>query len=465
MKNKISFLKEVISGKEDYDFTAIDLNKAILLLAIPMVLELVLESVFALVDLYFVGHLEKSNLAIQIIGLTESVNTIIYSISIGLSVAATAIVSRRVGEKKPIKAGKVAMQSIFVALVISLVVSVFGVLYTEELFTFLGASAQSRTYGIMYPKIIFGSSCFIILIFLINGIFRGIGNPALAMKSLWFANICNIILCPILINGWGIIPSMGIVGAALATAIGRALGVFYQLYFLFFKMRLVIIKLKYIKPSFELITSLIKVATPGIMQYVIASCSWIFLSQIVAKTGGENGSSGFQTAIRIMMFFMLPAWGLSNATATLVGLNLGAKNKERVRETVVLTAKYSIVFLGLAMTLCLVFGRQMIGFFTNDIAIIEIAYSALKIVSYGYLFYGVGMVLNNVFNGAGDTMTPTWINFIGFWLIQIPLAYILSYTFKLNALGVFIAIPLAETLITIMSIIMYRRGKWINVKV
>lgn len=465
MKNKISFLKEVISGKEDYDFTAIDLNKAILLLAIPMVLELVLESVFALVDLYFVGHLEKSNLAIQIIGLTESVNTIIYSISIGLSVAATAIVSRRVGEKKPKKAGKVAMQSIFVALVISLVVSVFGVLYTEELFTFLGASAQSRAYGIMYPKIIFGSSCFIILIFLINGIFRGIGNPALAMKSLWFANICNIILCPILINGWGIIPAMGIVGAALATAIGRALGVFYQLYFLFFKMRLVIIKLKYIKPRFELITSLIKVATPGIMQYVIASCSWIFLSQIVAKTGGENGSSGFQTAIRIMMFFMLPAWGLSNATATLVGLNLGAKNKERVREAIVLTTKYSMIFLGLAMTLCLVFGRQMIGFFTNDIAIIEIAYSALKIVSYGYLFYGVGMVLNNVFNGAGDTMTPTWINFIGFWLIQIPLAYILSYTFKLNALGVFIAIPLAETLITIMSIIMYRRGKWINVKV
>ncbi|WP_445711912.1 MATE family efflux transporter [Flavobacterium sp.] len=465
MKKKISFLKEVLSGKEEYDFTTIDLNKAILLLAIPMVLELVLESVFALVDLYFVGHLENSNLAIQIIGLTESVNTIIYSISIGLSVAATAIVSRRVGEKKPKKAGKVAMQSIFIALVISLFVSVLGVVYAEELFTFLGASAESRAYGILYPKIIFASSCFIILIFLINGIFRGIGNPALAMKSLWFANICNIILCPILINGWGVIPAMGIVGAALATAIGRALGVFYQLYFLFFRVHLVTIKIRYIIPKFDLIAALIKVATPGIMQYVIASCSWIFLSQIVAKTGGENGSSGFQTAIRIMMFFMLPAWGLSNATATLVGLNLGAKNKERVREAVVLTAKYSMIFLGCSMTLCLVFGEAMIRFFTNDEYIIEIAYSALKIVSYGYLFYGVGMVLNNVFNGAGDTMTPTWINLIGFWVIQIPLAYLLSYIFKLDALGVFIAIPIAEALITIMSVIMYRRGKWINMKV
>lgn len=465
MKRIINFLREVLNGDGNHDFTSMNMNKAILFLAIPMVLELVLESVFALVDLYFVGHLDKSNLAIQIIGLTESINTIIYSISIGLSVATTAIISRRVGERKTKKAGVVAMQSILISVLISIIISVVGVLYSEEIFVFLGASNQSIAYGILYPKIILGSSVFIILIFLINGIFRGVGNPTLAMKSLWFANICNIVLCPILINGYGFIPEMGIVGAALATAIGRALGVFYQLYFLFFKVRLITIKMKYIKPKYKVIMSLIKVSTPGVMQYVIASCSWIFLSQIVAKTGGENGSSGFQTAIRIMMFFMLPAWGLSNATATLVGLNLGAKHKERVREAVVLTTKYNVIFLAIVMILCLLFGKEMIQFFTNDIYIIEIAYSALQIVSYGYLFYGIGMVLNNAFNGAGDTITPTWINFVGFWLIQIPLAYMLSYTFKFEATGVFIAIPVAEALITIMSIMMYKRGKWINVKV
>lgn len=465
MKKKIRFIYQTLFGNAEHDFTIINLKHGILILAIPMVLELALESIFALVDLYFVGHLHSSNLAIQTIGLTESVNAIIYSISIGLSVGASAIISRRVGEKKAQKAGRIAMQAICIAVIVSVVLSTIGFCYSEKIFILMGASPQTIAYGILYPKIIFGSSVFILLLFLINGIFRGFGNAAMAMKSLWFANICNIILCPILINGWGIIPPLGIVGAALATAIGRAMGVGYQLYYLFFKTTSIMIKIRYLMPKYHLMLSILKIATPSIIQYLIASCSWIFLAQIVAKTGGEYGSSGFQTAIRIVTFFILPAWGLSNATATLVGQNLGANKKERVLQAIALTAKYNMIFLGLVMLLCFFLGKYFIAILTTDVLIIKIAFTALQIISCGNIFYGLGLVLNNTFNGAGDTWTPTWINFVGFWLFQIPLAYILSYSFELGALGVFIAIPVAETLITMMSYMMYKKRKWLLQKV
>jgi putative MATE family efflux protein len=305
-----------------------------------------------------------------------------------------------------------------------------------------------------------GGSLSIMLLFLINGIFRGAGNAAIAMKSLWIANICNIILCPVLINGFGPIPAFGLTGAAMATTLGRSIGVFYQLYHLFFGKGILKIIASYFIPDIKQIKALIKIAAPGVLQFVIASCSWIFLAQLVATTGGDHGSAGYQTALRIMMFFILPAWGLSNAAATLVGQNLGAKRIDRAEKSVFTTAKYNVIFMATIMVIVLCFGKYIISFFTNDELVKTIAVEALQIMSIGFIFYGIGMVLINTFNGAGDTWTPTGINFFGFWLFQIPLAYVLAKHFKMGPTGVFIAIPIAETAITLTGIFFYKRGKW-----
>jgi putative MATE family efflux protein len=305
----------------------------------------------------------------------------------------------------------------------------------------------------------------IMLLFLINGIFRGAGNAAIAMKSLWLANICNIILCPVLINGFGPIPAFGLTGAAIATTLGRSIGVLYQVYHLFFGNGVLKIKISYFVPDFDQIKALVKIAAPGILQFVIASCSWIFLAQLVATTGGDHGSAGYQTALRIMMFFILPAWGLSNAAATLVGQNLGAKQIDRAEKSVYTTARYNVIFMATIMIITLCFGQYIISFFTNDELVKTIAVEALQIMSIGFIFYGIGMVLINTFNGAGDTWTPTGINFFGFWLFQIPLAYVLAKHFNMGPTGVFIAIPVAETAITLAGIFFYKRGKWKRIEV
>lgn len=458
-------LKQAIKGDESFDYTAGSIKKAVILLAIPMVLEMMMESVFALVDLYFVGHLEHSSFAIQTVGLTESVLAIIYSLAIGMSMAATAVVARRIGEKDPVAASKAGMQAIIVAFVINSIMSVFGVIYAKDILLFMGASADAAEHGYRFTQIMIGSSLCIMLLFLINGIFRGAGNAAIAMKSLWLANICNIILCPILINGFGPIPTFGLIGAALATTLGRSLGVLYQLYHLFSGNGILKIKISYFIPDFKQIKALVKIAAPGILQFVIASCSWIFLAQLVATTGGDHGSAGYQTALRIMMFFILPAWGLSNAAATLVGQNLGAKQIDRAEKSVYTTAKYNVIFMATIMVITLCFGQYIISFFTNDDMVKTIAVEALQIMSIGFIFYGIGMVLINTFNGAGDTWTPTGINFFGFWLFQIPLAYVLAKHFNMGPTGVFIAIPVAETAITLAGIFFYKRGKWKRIQV
>ncbi|MCD0469466.1 MATE family efflux transporter [Flavobacterium sp. JAS] len=458
-------LKQAIKGDESFDYTAGSIKKAVILLAIPMVLEMMMESVFALVDLYFVGHLEHSSFAIQTVGLTESVLAIIYSLAIGMSMAATAVVARRIGEKDPVAASKAGMQAILVACVINSIMSVFGVIYAKDILLFMGASVDAAEHGYRFTQIMIGSSLCIMLLFLINGIFRGAGNAAIAMKSLWLANICNIILCPILINGFGPIPAFGLIGAALATTLGRSMGVLYQVYHLFSGNGVLKIKISYFIPDFKQIKALVKIAAPGILQFVIASCSWIFLAQLVATTGGDHGSAGYQTALRIMMFFILPAWGLSNAAATLVGQNLGAKQIERAEKSVYTTAKYNVIFMASIMVITLGFGQYIISFFTNDEMVKVIAVEALQIMSIGFIFYGIGMVLINTFNGAGDTWTPTGINFFGFWLFQIPLAYVLAKHFNMGPTGVFIAIPVAETAITLAGIFFYKRGKWKRVQV
>lgn len=460
-----STIKMALNGESNYDFTSGKIKTAVILLAIPMVLEMMMESVFALVDLYFVGHLENSSFAVQTVGLTESVLTIIYSLAIGISMAATAVVARRIGEKDPIAAAKAGMQAIVVAVSINTVISIFGVVFATDLLMWMGSSRESAIYGTPFVQIMMGGSISIMLLFLINGIFRGAGNAAIAMKSLMLANACNIILDPILINGWGPIPAYGLTGAAIATTIGRSIGVVYQVYHLFNGKGVIKMIMAYLTPDFEQIKALLKIAAPGVLQFVIASCSWIFLAKLVATTGGDQGSAGYQTALRIMMFFILPAWGLSGAAATLVGQNLGAKQVDRAEKSVFITAKYNVIFMAVITIITLTGAQYIVSLFTNDEVVLKIAVEALQIVSIGYVFYGIGMVLINVFNGSGDTWTPTKINFFGFWLFQIPLAYFLAKYLKMGPTGVFMAIPIAEACITIAGYILYKKGKWKRIEV
>ena len=460
-----STIKMALNGESNYDFTSGKIKTAVILLAIPMVLEMMMESVFALVDLYFVGHLENSSFAVQTVGLTESVLTIIYSLAIGISMAATAVVARRIGEKDPVAAAKAGMQAIVIAVAINIVISILGIVFATDMLMWMGSSRESAIYGTSFVQIMMGGSTSIMLLFLINGIFRGAGNAAIAMKSLWLANICNIILCPIFINGLGPIPAFGLTGAAMATTTGRSIGVLYQLYNLFNGKGVIKMVLAYITPDFEQIKAIVKIAAPGVLQFVIASCSWIFLAKLVATTGGDQGSAGYQTALRIMMFFILPAWGLSGAAATLVGQNLGAKQVERAEKSVFVTAKYNVIFMAIITVITLTGAEYMVSLFTNDAVVLKIAVEALQIVSLGYVFYGIGMVLINVFNGAGDTWTPTKINFFGFWLFQIPLAYFLAKHLKMGPTGVFMAIPIAEACITIAGYVLYKKGKWKRIEV
>ncbi|QCR21815.1 MATE family efflux transporter [Pontibacter sp. SGAir0037] len=457
-------IKQSLQGGEA-DYTIGSIRKSVILLAIPMMLEMIMESVFALVDLYFVGHLHNSSYAIQTVGLTESVLTIIYSLAIGISMAATAVVARRVGEKDPSSAAKAGMQATIIAIALTTLISITGYLFATDILILMGSSAEAAAYGTTFMQIMMGSSVFIMLLFLINGIFRGAGNAAIAMKSLWVANIINIILCPILINGFGPVPAFGLTGAAMATSIGRGLGVCYQLYYLFSGKSILKMQLAHFLPDWEQIKVLVRIAAPAVLQFVIASCSWIFLAQLVATTGGDHGSAGYQTALRLLMFFMLPAWGLSNAASTLVGQNLGAKQLARAEQAVIKTAKYNVIFMAVITLVSLAGADILASFFTNDMEVQQIAVQAIRIMSIGYIFYGIGMVLINAFNGAGDTWTPTWINFGGFWLFQIPLAYLLARHFAMGPTGVFIAIPVAETAITLTGYWLFRKGKWKKVVV
>jgi putative MATE family efflux protein len=454
-----SVLKQAIKGQE-VDLTSISIKRAIVLLAIPMMLEMAMESVFALVDLYFVGHLKNSSHAIQTVGLTESVLTVIYSLAIGLSMAATAVVARRIGEKNPEAASKAGMQTIIIAVAINLGISIFGFLHARGLLLIMGASAETADHGTPFVRIMMGGSIIIVLLFLINGIFRGAGNAAIAMRSLWIANMANIILCPIFIRGLGPIPAFGLTGAAIATSIGRGLGVTYQVYNLFNGKNALKIRISYFIPDWQQIKAIIKVAAPGILQFVIASCSWIFLAQLVATTGGDHGSAGYQTSLRLMMFFLLPAWGLSNAAATLVGQNLGAGQLDRAEQSVFQTIKYTVVFLGIVSILFLTCGHLFASFFTDDEEVKKVATRSLQILSGGFIIYGVGMVLTSAFNGAGDTWTPTKINVFTFWLFQIPFAYLLAKYFEMGPTGVFVTIPISEIGLTIAAYILFKRGKW-----
>lgn len=452
----IKIIKQSLQGEEQ-DYTQGSISRAAVLLAIPMILELIMESVFAVVDMYFVGKLGKN--AISAVGLTESVITIIYSVAIGLSTAATAIVSRRIGEKDPEGASKAGLQAIMVSVAVTISISIPGYLYAEDILRLMKADEAVVREGAVFTRIMMAGSLSIMLLFMINGIFRGAGDAAMAMRSLWIGSIINIILCPVLIH------SFGLKGAAYATVTGRTSGVLYQCYHLFrdngkIKMR----GLSFL-PDWKQIRHIVDVAWPATVQFIIASGSWIVLARLVTETGGTDASSGYQIAIRNVVFFILPAWGLSNAAATLVGQNLGAGHPDRAEKSVLLCTKYNAIFMAFVMLLFFVLPETIIGFFTKDATIIPYGVDALRIIGAGYVFYGIGMVMMQALNGAGDTRTPTAINFVGFWLFQIPLAYLLANGMNMGTTGVFLAIPIAETFNAIVAWYFFKKGKWKSIQV
>jgi putative MATE family efflux protein len=442
---------------EQRDYTQGNLSKAIILLAIPMILEFGLESVFAVVDMFFVSKLGPH--AIATVGLTESVISLVYSVAIGLSTAATAVVARRIGEKNPDGASHAGAQSLIIALLASLAISIAGVYFAGNILSLMGADDQVIREGTIFTRIMFGSSLSIMLLFLINGIFRGAGDAAMAMKSLWLASLLNIILCPLFIHFWGL------KGAAIATAVGRTGGVLYQSYHLFKGRGVIRMRITHFHNDLKLLKSIVTIAWPATLQFIISSCSWIILARLVAETGGTSALAGYQIALRNFVFFILPAWGLSNAAATLVGQNLGAKNPIRAEQSVLMTAKYSTVFMGTVMFIFVFLAEPIIRIYTRDAEVIHFGTLAMRWIGSANIFYGMGMVMIQALNGAGDTRTPTRISFICFWLFQIPLAYILAVAFQLKATGTFIAIPVAETALALMAWYYFRKGKWKTIKV
>lgn len=459
--NILRLFAQAVKGVEQ-DYTTGSINKAIFMLSVPMILEMVMESLFAVVDVFFVSKLGTD--AIATVGLTESMLTILYSVAWGISMGATALVARRVGEKNPDGAAHGGMQAIYVGVLISIAVSIAGIFFAKDLLMLMGAEQAMADANYHYTQLLMGSNIVIMLLFLINGIFRGAGDASIAMRSLWIANILNIILCPTLINGFGPIPAMGLTGAALATTIGRGVGVLYQLYHLFNGKGIIRILRKHISFDFPVMGSVIKLASGGTAQFLIASASWIFLVKILADYGSD-ALAGYTIAIRVIVFTILPAWGMANAAATLVGQNLGAQMPDRAEQSVWKAAKYNMFFLVTVAILFFTGAEWIMMFFTDNKDVIASGVKCLRFVSLGYAFYGYGMVVSQSFNGAGDTKTPTIINLFGFWAFQIPLAYVLAKILNMGETGVFLAIPVAESAIAVVAIILFKRGKWKTIKV
>lgn len=451
-----SYFKEALNS-EHQDFTQGSIRKAVFMLAVPMILEMCMESVFAIVDIFFVGKLGPG--AAATVGLTESFLMIVYSMAIGLSMAATAMVARRVGEKNPDGAAKAGAQALLLSFIVSIVISVIGIFFAENILHLMGADARVVEMGSSYTRIMLTGNIVIMLLFLINGIFRGAGDATIAMKSLWIANICNIILCPLLIHFFGL------PGAAMATTTGRGIGVCYQVYRLFKGKGIIKIHTRHFIPDPVILKSLLNISVTATLQFLVASASWMVMARITADFGSD-AVAGYTIAFRWLVFFLMPAWGLSNAAATLVGQNLGANQPERAEQSVWKTARYNAMFMAFVSVLFIVGAEFFVGLINHtDKEVVKTAVNALRIVSLGYIFYGVGMVMINAFNGAGDSRTPTWINLFWFWIFQIPFAYLLAISMKMGPTGVFIAIVVTETCVTITSVILFRRGKWKTVKI
>lgn len=445
-----------IKGME-YDFTSGSTWRAILLLSIPMVLEMMMESVFAVADIFFVSKLGPE--AVATVGITESMMTILYAVAMGLSMGTTAIVSRRIGEKNKKGASIAAVQSIIIGVLVSIPVAVLGIFLSHELLGLMGASETIINEMYTYTMIMMGGNLVIMLLFIVNAVFRGAGDAAISMRVLWFANLLNIVLDPILIFGFGPIPALGISGAAIATTAARGLGVIYQFWLLFGKSSRIQIKSTDFKLNLEVMNKLIRVSLGGIGQFLIATASWLGMVRIIAEFG-STALAGYTIAIRIVMFSLLPSWGMSNAAATLVGQNLGAGKPDRAERSAWICGFVNTGFLILLGISFYLFSDFLIRLFTLELDVISVGAKALKIIAVGYLFYGMGMVMVQAFNGAGDTVTPTWLNFICFWLIEIPLGWFLAMNTGLHENGVFWAIVIAESTFGVLGMWIFSRGKW-----
>ncbi|MCO4800308.1 MAG: MATE family efflux transporter [Colwelliaceae bacterium] len=422
-----------------------------------MVLEMLMESIFAITDIFFVSGLGAQ--AVAVVGLTEAVLTLLYALAIGLSMAVTATIARRYGEKNIEQADVVAGQTLWIGMAVALIVGFIGLNFAEDILRVMGGNDALIAQGKSYTTIMLTGSITILYLFLINAIFRGAGDASIAMRSLWLANGINIVLDPLLIYGVGPFPEMGLTGAAVATTIGRGVGVIYQLSYLFGVAGRIKITLRHLLVQTEVCLKLIKVSFWGIVQFLIATASWIALVRIVS-TYGSDAVAGYTIAIRVIMFVILPAWGLSNAVATLVGQNLGANKPERAEESVWKIAKYNIYFLLIVAVIFISIPAQIIGLFTDNTNVIAFGVECLRYISYGNGFFALGMILVQAFNGAGDTITPTKINFFCYWLIQIPLALALAKGFELGPTGVFLSVTLSQTLFAFVGWRVFKKGQW-----
>ncbi|MEM9679704.1 MAG: MATE family efflux transporter [Bacteroidota bacterium] len=461
IKQLFKYFKIAVTGKEQ-DFTTGSIRRAVFMLSIPMILEMLMESIFAIVDIFFVSKVSVN--AVATIGLTESVLTLVYAIAIGLSMAATAIVARRIGEKDPVGASQAAVQVIFLGVFVAFLISLVGIYFPKEILSLMGGEPDLIEEGYGYTKVLLGGNATVMLLFLINAIFRGAGDASIAMWALILSNGLNIILDPIFIFGLGPVPAFGVEGAAIATTIGRGTAVIFQLIVLFYGWSKIKVAFKDLVLRVGVMLNLIKVSLGGIGQFLIGTSSWVFLMRIMSEFGSEV-LAGYTIAIRVMMFTLMPAWGMSNAAATLVGQNLGAQRPDRAEQSVWKTGKYNAIFMLIVSIVYLIFSPQIISFFTQEPEVIRNGALCLRVIAAGYIFYGYGMVVINAFNGSGDTKTPTYINFICFWVFQLPFAYLMALTLDFGPMGVFLAITLAEVLIAVIGMIWFKKGHWKLVKV
>ena len=450
------YVIEAIAGS-DRDFTKIDISKAIFLLSVPMILEMVMESVFAVVDIFFVSRLGAD--AVAMVGITESLMTIVYSIGIGLSTGTMALIARRIGEGNKEQANRVTYHAVLLGVAVSFFIAVPGILWAEEILVLMGASARVAADAAAYTGIMLGSNAVIMLLFIINAAFRSAGDAAVSMRVLWMANLMNIILDPCLIFGLGPFPEMGLKGAAIATVIGRGMAIVYQFYLLFAGKKRIHFRNMVWRLDLSIMKRLINLSVGGIGQSLIATSSWIILVRIIAVFGNAV-LAGYTIAIRIILFVLLPAFGLSNAAGTLVGQNLGAKQPKQAEKSVWQTGIINMVFMGLIAILFISFPGSFVRLFIDDETVLQAGIICLRFISYGFLFYALGMVLVQAFNGAGDTMTPTKINLICFWLLEIPLAYLLAMGLDMKEQGVYFAIVISESMTAILGLYIFLRGKW-----
>lgn len=452
-----SSIKEAIRGSHHRDYTQGSIGRAILLLAVPMVLEMIMESVFAVVDIFWVAHLGTD--AAATVGLTESLLTLIYALAIGLSIGATATVARRIGEKNPEGAARAAMQSIFIAIFISIVIALIGAPLAPKLLKIMGGSPWVIEHGSSFTRVMMAGNITVVMLFMVNAIFRGSGDAAIAMRTLWLANWINIVLGPCLIFGLGPFPKMGIVGAAIATNIGRGTGALFALSKLIKPGGRFEITRNHVKLEPAIMWRLVRLSATGTFQVFIGMASWIGLVRIISSFG-SNAVAGYTFGIRVILFALLPSWGMANAAATMVGQALGARNPARAERAVWQAGFYNMIFLGIVGLLFILFAPQIIWFYTDVPEVAVYGVACLRIVAYGFLFYAYGMVLGQSFNGAGDTWTPTIINLFVFWLWEIPLAYVLGVVLKLGPHGVFYSMTIAFSTLAVVSAVLFRRGKW-----